>query len=77
MRCSRSDCGWEAIAPSEDAARDRYVEHLLEEHTTTVEDEIPDGMVRVKACDADEWTTVTVEEARRLHEEFHGPGSVQ
>lgn len=74
MRCQRPNCGWEAIAPSGAAAREQYAEHLVEAHTTTVEAEVPDGMVQVRAGEDDEWTTVTVEEARRLHEDLHGDG---
>lgn len=71
MRCSRPGCGWEAIAPSDAAARQQYVEHLVEAHSTTVDADVPEGMVQVKAGDAEEWTTVTVEEALELHEELH------
>lgn len=71
MRCHRPGCSWEAIAPSRAAAREQYAEHLVEAHATTVEADVPEGMVQVKSGDADEWTTVTVEEARRLHGEHH------
>lgn len=66
LRCSRLGCGWQAIAASRQAAAEQYARHLAEAHSTEVSADIPDGMVQVRAGD-DEWQTVTIEEAKRLH----------
>ena len=71
LHCEHPNCGWTAIAPSERVARERYVDHLLDEHTREVDAEIPEGTVQVKVGDDDEWTTVPLEEARQIREEFH------
>lgn len=70
--CTRSDCGWRSIAPSEEAAFDQYVDHLMGEHASYVEADIPEGMVQVRFGEDDAWVTVTPEEAHRLHREHHG-----
>ena len=70
LRCSHHGCSWQAIAPSEDAAWDQYAEHLVAEHSETVDVDVPDGMVQVRFRD-DDWITVTFDEARRLHKNVH------
>jgi predicted small metal-binding protein len=72
VRCAHPGCSWRPIAPSEDAAWSQYAEHLVEEHTRTVEADVPEGMLQVKLTEDDEWMTVTVEQARRLHDVVHG-----
>lgn len=71
-RCSRPGCGWRAIAPSREAAAEQYAKHLVEEHTAEEEADIPDGMVQIRFGDGEEWRTVTLEEAKRLHALHHG-----
>lgn len=71
VRCSHDDCGWQAIAPSEDAAWDQYAEHLLAEHSRQVAADVPEGMVQVKLDRDGDWLTVTVEEAHELHDAAH------
>lgn len=75
MMCDWDGCGWQAIAASITGAYDQYVEHVIDEHSTEVEidEEIPEGMVQVKLGPDDEWRLVTVEQAKRLHDEVHGP----
>ncbi|WP_266076935.1 hypothetical protein [Haladaptatus caseinilyticus] len=70
IRCSQRECGWVAVAPSEQAAWRQYESHLLREHVETVEMEmdIPDGYVQVRTDD-DEWETMTPEEARQFYDE--------
>jgi predicted small metal-binding protein len=70
-RCPRPECGWQAIAPSDAAAKEQYMEHLVDEHTKEVDADIPDGMVQVKLGAQGEWVNVTLEEAKRLHEQYH------
>ena len=72
MRCQHDGCGWHAVAPSNAAARDRYVAHVVAEHATRVDADVPDGMVQVRADG--EWVTVTPERAVTLHDELHGNG---
>jgi|GEM_PF-4686330 len=71
-RCTRPGCRWQAIAPTEQAAREQYVDHLLDEHVTEVEADIPEGMVQIKLGADEEWRTVTPEEAHQLHQDHHG-----
>lgn len=71
VRCSHPDCAWQAIAPSEDAALTQYAAHLVDEHTRTVDADIPEGMVQIKLRSDDEWVTTTLEEARDLHDAVH------
>lgn len=68
--CERADCGWQSIAPSEEAAFEQYVDHLLDEHTRVVEADVPEGTVQVRV--GDEWRTVARAEARQLHREEYG-----
>jgi predicted small metal-binding protein len=72
VRCSHPGCGWQALAPSEAVAWERYAEHLVAEHASTVDVDIPEGMVQIRFGDGDEWVTTTVEEAGRLHDATHG-----
>lgn len=72
VRCSHPDCSWRPIAPSENAAWSQYATHLVEEHARRVDADIPNGMVQVKLAEDGEWMTVTVEQARRLHDVVHG-----
>lgn len=67
VRCHYPGCAWQAIAPSTAAAREQYLQHVVDEHAREVDVDIPEGMVQVKVGD-DEWRTVTPEEARRLHD---------
>jgi len=71
IRCSHPGCPWQAIAPSTAAARAQYAEHLVAEHATDVDADIPEGMVQVKLHEDGEWITTTIEEARALHEAAH------
>jgi predicted small metal-binding protein len=71
MRCLRPGCGWQAIAASRRAATEQYARHLVEAHSTEADAEVPEGMVQVRAGDTEEWQTVTVEEAKRLHALHH------
>lgn len=71
MRCQHDGCGWHAVAPSEAAARDQYVAHVVAEHATDVDVDVPDGMVQVRVDADDEWVTVTPERAVALHDELH------
>lgn len=68
-RCSRPSCAWRSFAPAAAAAREQYVEHLVDAHTEDVDVDVPEGMVQLRIDD--EWLTVTPEEARRLHRERH------
>jgi len=61
------------MAPTAAAGRRQLAEHLVAEHTDSVDAEVPEGKVQV-SLDGEEWVTVTVEEARRLHREFYGSG---
>jgi len=70
-QCSYPDCSWRAIAPSEEAAWMQYAKHIVDEHATEVEADIPDGMVQVQLKQDGEWITTTIEEARELHERVH------
>lgn len=71
LTCSHPGCSWRALAPSEDAALDRYAEHLVAEHARTVDADIPEGMIQVKLDGEDDWITTTVEEADALHRDEH------
>jgi hypothetical protein len=73
MRCERPGCGWAAVAPSDVVAREQYAEHLVEAHASTVDAEVPEGMVQVQVDG--QWATVTPAEARRLHDERYGDDS--
>lgn len=73
VRCTRPGCRWQAIAPTPAAGRQQLAEHIVAEHTDSVDEDLPEGKVQV-SLDGDEWVTVTFEEARRLHREFHGTG---
>lgn len=72
MRCRYDGCGWHAVAPSAAAARDQYAAHVVDEHATEVEADVPDGMVQVRAAEDDEWVTVTPERAKELHDDHYG-----
>ncbi len=72
--CDHDGCGWRAIAPSASAAADRYARHLIEEHGEEVDVDIPAGKVEVRTSGDDAWRTVTLEEAKRLHESTHEDG---
>ena len=71
VRCGYPGCSWRAIAPSADAARRQYSAHLVREHATEVDVDIPDGMVQVKLEAEGEWITTTPEAARALHKSEH------
>lgn len=71
VRCSYSDCSWQAIAPSDAAAWEQYAEHIVDEHARTVDADIPEGMVQVKLEQGGEWITTTPDEARKLHDAIH------
>lgn len=72
VRCDRPGCRWQAIAATQEGAAEQYARHLVEQHTTECEGEVPDGMVQVRFDDAEEWQTVTPEEAKRIHALRHG-----
>lgn len=72
MRCEHDGCGWHAVAPSDAAARDQYVEHVVAEHAREVDADVPDGMVQVRVDSDDEWITVTPEQAVTFHAELCG-----
>lgn len=72
LHCSKPDCSWRAIAPSVDAAWSQYADHLVAEHSKTVDVDIPDGMVQLKFREEDDWITVPLEEAHALQNEFGG-----
>lgn len=74
-RCQRDGCGWTAIAASATAAREQYAAHLVAEHADRVEADLPDGRVAVRLGPDDEWRTVTLEEAKRLHARRHDDAS--
>ncbi len=67
IQCSQQGCGWVAIAPSKQSARRQYEDHILSEHVTTVEAEVPDGHVQVRTDDG-EWKTITKEQAREFYD---------
>lgn len=71
MRCPETNCGWQAIAASESAAQAQLSEHLVDEHTESVDADIPDGKVQVRSGDDDEWLTMTVEQAAAYHDQVH------
>ena len=70
-RCTEPGCGWQSIAPSDAAAREQYLEHLVTEHSREVEASVPDGMVQVKTGEDAEWELLTVEEAKERHGDGH------
>ena len=71
MQCEYDGCGWHAIAPSARAAQEQYTEHVIEEHTTEVDVELPEGMVQVRSGENDEWELMSFEEAQALHRDGH------
>ena len=70
IRCNQPGCRWEAIAPSQQAAKEQFRRHLVDEHLEEVDADVPEGMVQVKTGE-DEWTTMKPEEARAYHESAH------
>ena len=68
VHCTHDDCGWHAIAPSPAAAKRQYATHLVEEHASEVDADIPDGKVQVRIDEDDEWRTMTFEQAKTFHE---------
>jgi hypothetical protein len=72
--CDHDGCAWRAVAPSAAAAREQYARHLIDAHGSTTETSIPPGYVEVRCQETDEWQTVTLEEAKRLHARHHGRG---
>ncbi|MBX0322313.1 DUF1059 domain-containing protein [Halomicroarcula sp. F13] len=70
-RCSHPGCSWRAIAPADDAVWGQYARHLVAEHSTTVDADIPSGIVQLKFEADEDWITVPVEEARALQAERH------
>lgn len=71
MRCSHRGCSWRSIAPSTTAAAEQYADHLVTAHATTVDADIPDGMVQIKLGSEGDWVTTTPEEAFEIHERLH------
>lgn len=63
LACPEDDCGWQAVAPSRRAALAQLAEHLVAEHGTVVDADVPEGTVQVRQNG--EWTTVPVEDATR------------
>lgn len=70
-QCPLPDCGWSAIAPSEEAASRQLEDHFIEVHTEEVDADIPEGMVQVRCGPDDEWRTMTPEEARAFHQALY------
>lgn len=70
--CDHEGCGWQAIAPSASAARARYAQHLIDDHGERVDADIAAGTVEVRTPGDESWRTVTLEEAKRLHDGHHG-----
>lgn len=70
-QCPLPDCGWQAIAPSEEAASRQLENHFIDVHTEEVDVDIPEGMVQVRCGPDDEWRTMTPEEARAFHRNIH------
>ena len=71
IECSHHGCSWRAIAPATEAAWGQYADHLLADHSKTVEADIPEGMVQVKLGAEADWVTVSLEEAGELHAAAH------
>lgn len=65
QRCSYPDCSWQAVAPSADAAWSQYAEHIVAEHSRSVDADVPAGMVQFRFDAAEEWITVPVEDAKQ------------
>lgn len=61
LACPEADCGWRALAPSRRAALSQLAEHLVDEHGTVVDADVPEGEVQVRRDG--EWRTLPVEEA--------------
>lgn len=61
--CGLADCGWHALAPSSQAATRRFERHLLADHVEVVDDDVPEGTVKVRRDGDAEWSVVPVEEA--------------
>lgn len=62
ITCPHRECGWQAIAPSERAARRKYASHVVEAHGKSVDAEIPEGTIEVKHDGDDEWEQIPVED---------------
>lgn len=73
-QCPVPECGWQAIAPSEEAAERQLEAHFIDVHTEEVDAEIPPGMVQVRLGGDDEWVTMTFEEAMAYHQSRHRHG---
>lgn len=69
--CEHAGCGWQAIAPSAEAAAEQYARHLIDDHGESVEADIPAGTVEIRERGDDGWRAVTLEEAKRLHRRQH------
>jgi predicted small metal-binding protein len=67
LTCSHPDCSWRALAPSEDAALDRYAAHLVAEHARTVDADLPEDTIEVRLGDGDDAPTTTIEAADGWH----------
>lgn len=68
------------MAPTEAAGVRQLATHVVTEHATEVDAEVPEGMVQVKLDAESEWLTVTPAEAQALHDRVHGsarPGDDQ
>lgn len=61
LACPDEDCGWQAVAPSRRAGLAQLAEHLVAEHGTVVDADVPEGTVQMRRDG--EWTTVPIEEA--------------
>lgn len=71
-RCDREGCGWQAIAPTGAAAAEQFARHLVAAHGRETDADVPEGMVQVRTGEDDEWTTMTLEEAKAFHATRHG-----
>jgi hypothetical protein len=52
------------------AAEEALAEHVVREHATEVDADVPEGMVQVRVGDG-EWRTMTPAAARAYHESLH------
>ena len=74
LQCPHTGCRWHAIAPSKNVALRRYAEHIVDEHSTAVDADVPEGMVQVRLRRDGPWITTTRERARELHDALHEDG---
>ena len=61
IECSHHGCSWRAIAPATEAAWGQYADHLLADHSKTVEADIPENPLTVNLLsrNSDRYFTIT------------------